>query len=273
MIKNIIKKAGCRVLHGFKIFKFKNFNTRIIAYHTVNPEYFEKQMMFLKKNFNVVSLSQALDDLDKKQVVITFDDGYLNNLKYAYPVLKKLGFRAVVYLTYDFVDRNEFSWWDRLEFSGKKTNINLLKMLKPELIEKKVKRITGLGRDDKKPGKYDFMSWDDVKGSMDVFDFGSHTISHAILTNVSLNQAEKEIAESKKKIEKKTGRRVVSFCYPNGNFNDEIEKIVRKAGYESAVIYKKGNNDSSADRFKLLRRGINVKDDLEIFSCKVAGVF
>lgn len=269
-MKNIIKKIGCSILYKTGLVRLASFDTRILAFHTVNPKYFEKQMKYLIKNYNVVPLSQVFSK-NKKKVVLTFDDGYKNNLKYAYPVLKKYNIPATLFITKKFIDKNTFSWWDRLEYSGKREDLGYLKHEQPDEIEKEVFELTGSKEADHKPSKYDFMSWKDIKKIKDVFEIGNHTLTHPILTNISLKEAKKEILESKKKIEKKLGKKITSFAYPNGNYNENLMKIVEKSGCKYAVTYSKGKN-TLMKRFCLHRRGINVKDDLAIFATKVAGL-
>lgn len=274
-MKKMLKDIGCSVLFEAGILQLLKFNTRILAYHTVNPKYFEKQMLYLKKNYEVVSLQDALKNLDRMQAVITFDDGYKNNYLQAYPILKKLGLKATMYITYEFADKNLFAWWDRVEYSKKGHSLRGLKSTSYAKLENKVFQITGLKSTDNKPEEYDFMSWREINQSTDVFEIGSHTLTHTILTNISHKEAEEEIMDSKKKIEKKIGRKIRAFAYPNGNCSDEIIRLVEKAGYSCAVLYdyrKRKTNNSTTNPFKLHRRGINVEDNLAAFACKVAGV-
>jgi len=269
-MKQSIKKLGSKVYSLFQFYKRSNFNTKIIAYHQANPAYFEDQITFLKNNFQVSSLSQALQNIDKKQVVITFDDGYKNNLEVAYPVLKKLGLKATVYVTYNFIENNEFAWWDRLENESLYHLAESLKTLHPDQLNKKVDELTN---NKEKPEKYNFMTWDDLKKIEDVFEIGGHTISHPILTNISIDEARKEIANSKVDLEKKLGHTIVSFAYPNGNYNQSLMKVVQDSGFNNAVTYQKGNNISSTNNYALLRRGINYNDNLDIFKAKIGGLF
>lgn len=78
---------------------------------TLWPEQFEAQMAYLKEEgYTPVTIDEMMDacetgaPLPKKPVVITFDDGYDDNYIYAYPILKKYGFKATVFLIYDFTD-------------------------------------------------------------------------------------------------------------------------------------------------------------------------
>jgi len=139
-------------------------------------------------------------------------------------------------------------------------------------VEKRIYEATGLRATDKKPEEYDFLSWQELKKMRGVFDIGSHTISHAVLTTLNEKDARKEIFNSRKKLEQKLGK-IRSIAYPNGNANRMVMELAEEAGYECGLLYDKGVNDSSTDRMLLHRRGINYIDDLEIFASKVAGVF
>ncbi len=113
----------------------------VLMYHSINPksdsvmyrlivspESFAKQMQFLKSHhYNIVSL-EAIGRMvgDKKRipfktVAVTFDDGFKDNYTYAYPVLKKLGIPATIFLIYDEIGRpqgDRLSWEQIREMQG-----------------------------------------------------------------------------------------------------------------------------------------------------------
>jgi peptidoglycan/xylan/chitin deacetylase (PgdA/CDA1 family) len=116
------------------------YTVPILMYHSVDnqkgtffvsPENFAKQMEYIKKNgYEVITLDElakSIKDkrmLKKNKVVITFDDGYKDNFQYAYPVLKKLGFPATVFLISDFVgkylsNKKELLNWDEIALMSK----------------------------------------------------------------------------------------------------------------------------------------------------------
>jgi peptidoglycan/xylan/chitin deacetylase (PgdA/CDA1 family) len=87
----------------------------------VSPENFEFQMNYLKKNgFKVISLDELVESikserrLSRKSVVITFDDGYEDNYTNAYPILKKYGFPATIFLVSDSIDTEGFLTADQI---------------------------------------------------------------------------------------------------------------------------------------------------------------
>lgn len=78
------------------------------------------------------------------------------------------------------------------------------------------------------------MNPDEIREIGERFDIGGHTYHHVRLPRVSIEEAEKEIVESKNRLEKITGRELLSFCYPYGKFNDQIISIVKEAGFIGA---------------------------------------
>jgi peptidoglycan/xylan/chitin deacetylase (PgdA/CDA1 family) len=102
-----------------------------------------------------------------------------------------------------------------------------------------------------------FVNWDEVNSINESdISFGSHTINHPILTNEQTDVIEDEINTSKEIIEKETGRGVAHFCYPNGNYNDEIRRVV-SGSYKSACTTRSGFVSKNSDIYSLNRIGIN----------------
>ena len=84
-----------------------------------------------------------------------------------------------------------------------------------------------------------------------------------MLTELDDTELEKEIVESKERLEKKLGKEVVSFCYPNGDYNQKILQKVDKAGYKYAVTTEWGNNEKDRPRLALRRFDMVVKNMLD----------
>jgi peptidoglycan/xylan/chitin deacetylase (PgdA/CDA1 family) len=102
-----------------------------------------------------------------------------------------------------------------------------------------------------------FVNWDEVNSINEPdISFGSHTVNHPILTNEQTDIVENEISKSKEIIEKETGRGVLHFCYPNGNYNDELRRIVSES-YKSACTTRAGFVSQYSDIYALNRIGIN----------------
>ena len=191
----------------------------------VSPASFARQMAWLKRlGFQGLSMSALMPYLrgDKRGRVvgITFDDGYLNNLQHALPVLQRHGFSSTCYVVSQRLGQTND--WD-----------------------------AALG-----VPSTALMDWHDVRawhtGGQEV---GSHTQTHANLKALALPDAQREIAQSKHELEAQLGAAVTQFCYPFGVFSDEHAQAVRQAGYEAATTTQRGRVQlaSATDYFHLPR--------------------
>ncbi len=156
-------------------------------------------------SFHVLPLKQLTAHVREKRefppkaVAITFDDGYENFHRSAYPVLKEFGFSATVFLVSGHCGSNN-RWkgqWDRI----------------PTI---------------------DLMSWKQIEElSENGIDFGSHSVNHIDLSHVPAETVETEIVESRRMIEERTGKEVTLFCYPYGHHTTETRSLVR-SHYQAA---------------------------------------
>lgn len=264
--------------HKVIIIMYHNFNESKNNAHKnvcLNINSFEKQIKYLKKYYNVISLEKLIDYIKSKQkipnysVVITFDDGYMNNYTLAYPLLKKYNVHASIFLTVNNIKNDTWLWVNKLEYiisttektsidinipdtgtlhlnlqdtSKKKDAYHTLKELLKNLHPKELKRLLiqiqkkfEVEIDYKVIDNYKMLNFQVIKKmSPRLVDFGSHTLTHPILTKLTHAEYKNEIINSKTTLEKILNRKVKFFCYPNGNYNQEIIEIVSKH-YTAAV--------------------------------------
>ncbi|MFA5925851.1 MAG: polysaccharide deacetylase family protein [Parcubacteria group bacterium] len=97
----------------------------------------------------------------------------------------------------------------------------------------------------------------------------SHSESHPDLTKISPDKAQKEIRESKNFLENKLGISIGSFVYPSGEYNGEIEKIVKDSGYLTALTTQPGMADAKGNLLELKRIRIDNRDGFEGFKKKI----
>ena len=130
-LKDRLRPAVQRVRTGANTALYGNCSVllyhRVIELETdpqqlaVDPEQFEKQLVFLKKNYNVLTVQQFDQYLihrkkfPENSVLITFDDGYADNHFYARPLLEKHGIQALFYIASGYIGSNQEFWWDELE--------------------------------------------------------------------------------------------------------------------------------------------------------------
>jgi peptidoglycan/xylan/chitin deacetylase (PgdA/CDA1 family) len=181
----------------------------------VSTKDFSAQVDYLlKNNFTPLLFSELADiyrgkmKCPKKPVVITFDDGYKNNYTYAYPILKAKNAKGNIFLVYNTIEKDNV-WHDP-------TTEHRISML----------------------------SWDNINEMLKskVMDMGSHTLNHHSLPKITPKEAEKEIKESKIKLEEKLGREISSFAYPYGAgaFDERIRRFAIEAGYIFDYSIKQG---------------------------------
>jgi peptidoglycan/xylan/chitin deacetylase (PgdA/CDA1 family) len=197
-----------------------------------------RQMEFLKVNgYQTITFHDLQKDptMDLyKKVILTFDDGYEDNYTLLFPILKKYGFRAVIYL----VTQARSNFW------GMREGEPPLPMMTPL----QVKEMSDYG-----------------------MEMGGHTQTHVDLLKVSAATGGKEISGSKQDVEWLTHLPAVSFAYPFGALNPEIKKAVRDAGFLYAVATNTGPKKFGHDNFQIRRIEITPKTTLMSFKRKVSG--
>jgi peptidoglycan/xylan/chitin deacetylase (PgdA/CDA1 family) len=265
-------------------------------------------MEYLAKNCKVCALEEALEgiqcgNLPENAVVVTFDDGYKDNFVNAYPILKKLSLPATIFLATNAIGTGKSLWHDRvfsafsatrqmfLDGIGEGCEKYPLRTMEDKLLaEHKVLRFLWSVDDEKRswwierlrdklavsqdPQSNDLMlTWDDVRVMhQNGISFGSHTVSHPILTRMSPAEARREISTSKEVIEDALATPATAFAYPVGrkeDFNESIKAMVKEAGYRCALTTIFGANDIRQDLFEL-KRGNPWEADIPSFAAKLS---
>ncbi len=247
----------------------------------------------LKQYFTCGTLENSLKiyrekvPFEKPPLAITFDDGQLDNFENALPILEKHAINATFYLPTDYIGTNNLLWHDVIGFSllnyhqqdkrkgdiektvnefvpvdlskaSVKTIINTCKQLPSNQLEVLSNKLLEFQPTD----NYQWagmMNWDHIKQlNGRGCEIGSHTKTHPILTELGdRNALVDEIANSKLHIEEMIDTNVTSFCYPNGDQNESIRRIVKEAGYANAVTTEMGNNHVDYDPLRLNRIDID----------------
>ncbi|HDN74422.1 MAG TPA: polysaccharide deacetylase family protein, partial [Archaeoglobus sp.] len=228
-------------------------------------------MAYFYRNFKILSLNELVQyirqgkPLPKRVVIITFDDGYRDIYLHAYPILRKYHIPATIFLTTGLIGTGNLFWWDKVAYVIQHTIATQLSLdelgsyslhsksarfhaslaitegLRKLPNERRVslveKLLSTTGVDIPEDlGKKLILSWDEVKEmSNGGIEFGAHSVTHPVLTNMPLEEAKWEIVQSKKDIERKIGKEVTAFSYPNGNFSPKIIEIVQESGFDCAV--------------------------------------
>jgi hypothetical protein len=158
-----------------------------------------------------------------------------------------------------------------------------IKPLKPNIRERMLDLLSIDSKQAKRSGdRRVVLNWEEIREMQrNGVDFGGHGLSHEILTEISTEGAEAEIAECKKTLEEKLRPEVLMFAYPNGNQNEAIREFVKGQGFRCAVATQPGLADSRSDLFALPR--LNIHDGCctgplgnfskALFACHIEGIF
>ncbi len=264
---------------------------------------FERQMRWLSINHKIISLPEAIAKFERREkfdneVVVTFDDGYRNNLDVAVPICKKYNIRPTVFISAKLVGTKGQMWTDvveRMIASLQQENLSLtiqgrtetfpltsdskklaaisgikhkLKKL-PELEKQKVmKQLLAFNEHTTSSDDDELLTWSEMKRLSKDADIGSHGLDHAMLSRLDDKGARNEFLLSKSMIKKHTGIDVISFAYPNGkpiDFSEKHEMMCKNAGYKAAFSTIPRLAHLNSDRFALPRLSMGGHPDFISF--------
>lgn len=186
-------------------------------------EKFERQMWTMRRlGLRGVSIGDGLQQLQSNTrsnlVMLSFDDGYVDTVTRALPVLTRYGFAATCFVVSDAI--GTYNSWDAA----------YLQEEKPLMTGQQVQQWLAAG-----------------------MEVGSHSCSHARLGELAAEAAEREIAGSRTALRAALGAPIDQFCYPFGSFTAATIELVKRAGYASGVTVKPGLAGAGDDRYRLPR--------------------
>jgi FkbM family methyltransferase len=263
----------------------------------VSLENFEAHLKELAENYTVLPLHQLLEEAGKGQLqpdtlAITFDDGYLDNLTNAVPLLEKYGLHATIFVVSGMVDSQSEFWWDALErifltghslpdllsiqdsqgilewglttaqdrLKAYDELCGMLRMLPSANIDEIVNQLltwAGLTRTGRTTHRVVNAQQLKLLASSASFEIGSHSITHTRLSALSPQQQQYEIQESKQQLESIIKKPVRLFSYPYGGLEDitkETGRILAGAGYDAGFANIQGNLTVPVNAYAVPRR-------------------
>ena len=205
----------------------------------VHPARFAEHLEHLR-TFTVLRLRELdFAHLPERGVVVTFDDGYLDNLQFAKPSLQKYGVPATVFAATGSTGTDREFWWDELERIAPPSRYEQLHRQIRQSTASQREAILAPLRHGEHRADYRPMRPVELKQLIDdgLVDIGSHGVTHTAFTALTTDEQQREIVDSKCALETWLGRRVDTFAYPFGGKRDvppSAIAAVRSADYHLA---------------------------------------
>jgi peptidoglycan/xylan/chitin deacetylase (PgdA/CDA1 family) len=235
-------------------------------------------------------------ELTEDSIAVTFDDGYRDNFTMAYPILQEFQVPATIFLTTGLIDSQEAPWWDRVGRAIARLGRNCTPVQCPdpripaatwrqvraaarvsrrrelvratEIVES-LKSFGGCQREQivaaleglvvAESDMPLMLTWEMIRQMRgELISFGSHTVTHPVLSRINAAEARRELSDSKRRIESMLGEEVPFFAYPNGaatDFSPQTIDLVREAGFKLALTTVSGTNDRHVNPRALKRYG------------------
>lgn len=268
---------------------------------------FERQMRYVRRHFDAMSFADVLELIDlgrplpRRALIITFDDGHLDNYTHAFPVLRSLGLPATIFLSTDYVGTDRMFWFDRVaqllywapggqwqvgeeRFSLPPDDVDARRVAAGSLLGslKQVcdaRRLEVLGALEAlfaahvpahaTPAR-SALDWSEVREMAGHgIEFGSHTCSHPILSRLDDGGLQRELSDSRDTIARHLGRPVHTVAYPVGKgaaFDQRVMEASSRCGYRLGISYETGiNHHRWLEPFALRRLAVERYTRMDFF--------
>ncbi len=258
---------------------------RVVSYDTaysihVSEKNFEEQLKYIVTNYDVIDCGGDWSRVHNKAVALTFDDGYVDFYQNAFPLLKKYRVPATVFVSTEGIGNEKEYWWDTMEnlfrvaklptklcvgnenFMPEKyvNRDDLILDVRNALVgmpylkrDKTLKLLKQQIRPDIAYRKcYRTMNAAEIREVSDnpLITVGAHTVHHICCNLESSEVQRSEILESKRVLERITGRTIDLFAYPNGDIGASTREILKELGFRRAFTCNHAcidNDDYSYD--------------------------
>lgn len=254
---------------------------------------FEAQLRYVTENANIRPLRDVLLRMEQHEafepstVVLTFDDGYIDNYTVAFPLLKKYGAPATIFLTTDSIDTGTPLWWDKLhDLISFQWTVNGKDAFLASPFEKYARQSTAatpaqfaneivdifcnISRTAREqlwqeieawaqsaslpPSQNQTMTWEMIQ-EMAAYGiaFENHTTHHRFLDELSVEEFDAELIASRNRIREKTGQPADILAYPKGRILREEHDTFIRSHFQAATSTLTGFNTTTTDPYNLNR--------------------
>lgn len=256
LLKKNLKRFRARLRSlTFKNTSLPGAGVRILLYHSIegsprdhrlavrlSPKKFEEELEFLRgAGYTACTVSELIEkglkNENGKHIVLTFDDGYKDNISTAAPLMKKMGMNATFFIPTSYIDGTRQKKWA-----------------------------------DGTPREY--MNWDDIRELSKMgFEIGSHMIHHIDLTALDQTQLRLELEGSRNILYENIKKEIRVLSYPYGRISQKVIALVKEAGYIGGCSSIFGVNYPATSSYILKRTEIDGYDTITDFRLKLSGYY
>lgn len=274
----------------------------------VTPERFREQLLWLERRLSFTRFEADWSNLKRPAIVVTFDDGYADNVRNALPILAELDIPATFFITSGKIDSGAEFWWDelaqllpgaadravplelpllsaryRLDTSTKiarqQAYVRTHRLLFDAPLDARLSILAALrewsGSNGAARHSHRALSSTELKRLADnpLVTIGAHTVSHTRLAILGVEQQRREIAASKAELETRLGRPIEVFAYPFGgraDYTSDTTAICRESGFRKAASNFPGNAHRWSDPLQIPRHLVRNWDVSE-FARRIEG--
>lgn len=269
---------------------------------------FDAQIEMLANNFQVIGLDDVESAIHAKRgryVMVTFDDGYLDNYSNAFPILKRHNVPATFFITTGFIDQPAVPWWDEIAWMVRSspltrleanvwTNtiivfdephreaainrlLSIYKRLSGSVTSGYVQFLADALRTGRCPVEVAsdlWMTWDNIREMrQNGMSFGAHTVTHPVLANLTPEDQDQEIRGSQRRLSEELSEPIDAFSYPVGglkSFNAATRESLARHGFKRSFTYVGGYcHHGHQDQFAVPRSAVETDMDLSMFRAVV----
>ena len=277
-----LPRRGCLIVLNYHRLGEPNGQPYDDGTFSATAEEFEVQVDILKKKYSVVTLDEAVHLATNKQpiggaaILLTFDDGYLDNFQIAYPILRSHGVQGTFFLISSFVGSSELTWWDQIAYDIKRATNRVITLDYPNRMQfdltqqdpaDVIRALLALYKQfpvrsdaarflacvekacEPKPrnaGERLFLNWNEAADMhANGMAIGCHTHTHPILSQLTVEEQYQELKTVKDTIEARLSISATVLAYPVGKrttFTPQTQEVLQELGYSAAFSYYGGIN-------------------------------
>lgn len=260
---------------------------------SATTEGFREQMEYVRTHFDAVTFRDVLGHIDgesklpSRPIVVTFDDGYLDNYTHAFPILREMGLPATIFVSTGYVGAQDTYWYDHLAYaiyraevgtlvlgtarlelgdvaSRRRAAADAIRFLRgvPDAVRRAhlarlAERLAYSIRDEDRALSRP-MEWSQIVELHEAgIEIASHTVTHPALSQCDDETLSFELWESRRELETRLGSPVEVVAYPfggPGEYDDRVMRTAAQSGYRLAASYINGRNPFSGLAPHELRR-------------------